>query len=138
MKSKYGHPSVLHPDAKQWIEEVETIKDMLEDNSFEEQRGDAAKEVSAQKYLMLTNRTRGQSKNIIMATTAPNGFKAWRELVRTMDPRTCTNKISVLTTIQSPEKRAMTEQEFLEMWKRWEHDLADYEIKYGIIEDSTK
>ena len=26
----------------------------------------------------------------------------------------------------------------MEMWKRWEHDLADYEIKYGIIEDSTK
>ena len=32
----------------------------------------------------------------------------------------------------------MTEQEILEMWRRWEHDLADYEIKYGIIEDSTK
>ncbi len=130
--------SILHPKAKSWLEEAEATKNLDNDDDFTDGKEEAMKEFGVQLYLMLNSKCTGNPKDILMAAQAPNGCKAWNEIARGMDPRNNSNKVNALRNIQIPEKRAQSESEFMDLWKRWEHAVAEYELKFGTIDDGTK
>ncbi len=130
--------SILHPDAQKWIEEAEAQKTMINGDEFVKARGDDAKAVGVQLYLVLSNKCRNSPKITVMAAQSPNGFKAWNDLARELDPRTGSSETSALQNLQIPPKRAQTEHEFIEIWRKWENDVVDYEIKFGAIKEKTK
>ena len=130
--------SVLHPQAKDWLEEAEAQQHMENDSEFLKTRGDAAREVGLQLYLMLSGKCKGSPKVAVMAAQASNGYKAWNDLSRSFDPRSSTNATSALHHLQIPPKQAQSEVEFLETWKKWEHDVIEYELKYEPIKEQSK
>ena len=130
--------SVIHPIAHEEIKKVEAITGVFDEETFLKDSDPAVRTISSELYQVLTRTTTGPPKTKVMAAQSPHGLKAWNDLIRYYDPRNQSRKVAALRPIQNPTKQASTEQHFIELWRTWEQEVAKFESKYGMLEDTTK